>query len=62
METLKHIWSDGSFDDFCDSVLKKKKAFNGNIGGPNLKLKTQASSRFAIGRAPDEHPTIPRDN
>ena len=41
---------------------EKEDAFNRNIGGPNLKLKTQASARFAIGRTPDEHPTIPRDN
>ena len=34
--------NDKFFDAFYDSVLKKKKAINRNIGYPILKRKTQA--------------------
>ena len=45
-----------------ESVLEKKKAFNRNIGDSILKRKTKAPAMYSIGKAPDEHPTTPRDN
>ena len=62
MGTLKRIRSDESFDAFYGSISKKKKAFNGNIGGPNWKRNTQAPTRFSVERALDDYPTTLGDN
>ena len=62
VETLKLIRNDKSFDALYDSVLEKKKAFNGNIDYPILKWKTQAPGRYSLGKDPDEYPTTARDN
>lgn len=52
--------NDKFFDAFYDSVLKKKKAINRNIGYPILKRKTQAPGWYSAGKAPDQHQTPPR--
>ena len=59
---FKRIRSNGSFDAFNKSVLEKMKAFNGNIGDLILKRKTQAPTRYSVGKTLDEHPITPRDN
>ena len=59
---LKRIRSNGSFDAFNKSVLEKMKAFNGNIGDLILKRKTQAPTRYSVGKTLDEHPITPTDN
>ena len=59
---FKRIRSNGSFDAFNKSVLEKMKAFNGNIGDLILKRKTQAPTRYSVGKTLDEHPITPTDN
>ena len=47
---------------FKKDVLEKNKAFNANIGDPNLQRKTQTSTKYSVGKAPDEHRKTPRNN
>ena len=53
---MKICWS------FLDSVLEKKKAFNGSIADPVLKRKKQVPGWYSVGKAPDKHPKTPRGN
>lgn len=60
IETLQRIRDTKSFDAFFESVLAKKKQIP-QIGQPLLKRKQQVPARFAVGNAPAEHPSTPRD-